>query len=242
MYFGHSGKMKVVACKKKKLPFQSQLRRRRPLQNLQLHRLLIHLLIEFRSFSIWASFPVKFKQTPSYGRGVFHKICDLYLHYCYAYMIKIPKSGIVVQKLPSNVLKMPQQIRPVWRLNVLDCWIQDFGLYQNCIDVVVTIEKKNWFVNYCITEICNLIGCFAFGFHFHWLRKRNNSEEKIIRFMKKPYCWEAMRLLGSALNLTFPRWIFLHTSSKIFSIPSGSNRYIKFTVSILSFLLTKWST
>ena len=97
--------MKVVACKKKKLPFQSQLRRRRPLQNLQLHRLLIHLLIEFRSFSIWASFPVKFKQTPSYGRGVFHKICDLYLHYCYAYMIKIPKSGIVVQKLPSNVLK-----------------------------------------------------------------------------------------------------------------------------------------
>ena len=28
-------------------------------------------------------------------------------------MHKIPKSGIVVQKLPSNVLKMPQQMRPV---------------------------------------------------------------------------------------------------------------------------------
>lgn len=185
MYFGHSGKMKVVAVKKKKkLPFQSQLRRQRPLQNLQLHRLLIYLLIEFRSFSIWASFAVKFKQTPSYGRGVFHKICDLYLHHYYAYMIKIPKSGIVVQKLPSNVLKMPQQIRPVWRLNVLDCWIQDFGLYQNCIDVVVTVEKKNWFVNYCITEICNLF-CFRLSFSLaekkkQLGRKNNTIHEEIV--------------------------------------------------------------
>ena len=167
MYFGHSGKMKVVTVKKKKLPFQSQLRRQRPLQNLQLHRLLIHLLIEFRSFSIWASFPVKFKQTPSYGRGVFHKICDLYLHHYYAYMIKIPKSGIVVQKLPSNVLKMPQQIRPVWRLNVLDCWIQDFGLYQNCIDVVVTVEKKKtdlWIIALQKSVIWSVVLLLAFIF------------------------------------------------------------------------------
>ena len=165
MYFGHSGKMKVVAVKKKKasIPIAAP----SPKTSTKPSVTQIHLLIEFRSFSIWASFPVKFKQTPSYGRGVFHKICDLYLHHYYAYMIKIPKSGIVVQKLPSNVLKMPQQIRPVWRLNVLDCWIQDFGLYQNCIDVVVTVEKKKtdlWIIALQKSVIWSVVLLLAFIF------------------------------------------------------------------------------
>jgi len=46
------------------------------------------------------------------------------------------------------------------------------------------------------TKPWNLIGCFGLLSHSHWLRKRCDLEQKIVRYGSNSHCWEPNRLQG----------------------------------------------
>ena len=53
-----------------------------------------------------------------------------------------------------------------------------------------------WLVS--LKKPSNLIGCFVLLPHFHWLRKRCDLEQKIVRFVNKSHRWEPITLQGHA--------------------------------------------
>ena len=55
------------------------------------------------------------------------------------------------------------------------------------------LKSYAWFQNWMRAGV----GCAVLVFLFHWLGKRCNLEQKMVRFGNKSHCWESIRLHGS---------------------------------------------
>ena len=55
------------------------------------------------------------------------------------------------------------------------------------------LKSYAWFQNWTRAGV----GCAVLVFLFHWLAKRCDLEQKMVRFGNKSHCWESIRLHGS---------------------------------------------
>ena len=56
----------------------------------------------------------------------------------------------------------------------------------------------------------NLIGCFVLLSHSHWLRKRCDLEQKIVRFLNKSHRWEPIARITSDSKMDLIKRATLH--------------------------------
>ena len=58
------------------------------------------------------------------------------------------------------------------------------------------LKSYAWFQNWTRAGV----GCAVLVFLFHWLAKRCDLEQKMVRFGNKSHCWESIRLHGSPVH------------------------------------------